>query len=265
MHISFHAGLGPRCPFEDERIDAREDDAFWGLARRALPRYVSDGNALTRPTSGGGISTRPGSPSLRHVEVVIQARPLKVSHEPNRTRDPNTWRRLWFIIGGMVPQFLVGRAYNNWISYKNSVRYTQYLSSPIHELFDPTGYKFSREFQSQSWPHLRLRQAPRELSRIIAGLSLHSDGGRRPTPLTTMLETCRDHLRHWDSPAPHFPTLVAASLAARCPRVSVRVSLIDDSGVVSESALVTCPPGDITRYVSDAWLPLGPKLFFIKS
>ena len=77
MYISFHAGLGPRCPFEDERIDAREDDAFWGLARRALPRYASDGNVLTRPVSSGAISTRPGSPSLRHVEVVVQTRPAR--------------------------------------------------------------------------------------------------------------------------------------------------------------------------------------------
>ena len=264
MYVSFHAGLGPRCPFEDERIDAREDDAFWGLARRALPRYVSDGNVLTRPVSSGAVSTRPGSPSLRHVEVVIQARPVKVSHEPNRTRDPNTWRRLWFIIGVTIPQFLVGRAYTNWLSYKHSVRYTQYLTSPIHEFFDPVGYKIPQQFQSQSWLHLRLRQASRELSRIITGLSLHSDGGRRPTPLTTMLETCRDHLHHWDSPPPPLPTPVAATLAARCPRVSVRVSLIDDSDVISDSVLITCPPDDITHYVSDAWLPRGPLHYLLE-
>ena len=172
-----------------------------------------------------------------------------------------------FIIGGMIPQFLVGRAYTNWILYKNTVQYTQYLSSPIHEFFDPAGYKIPQRSQSQSWLHLRLRQASRELSRIIAGLSLHhSDGGRRPTPLLTtmLLETCRDHLYHWGSPPPHFPTLVAASLAARCPRVSVRVSLVGDSGVVSESALITCPPDDITHYASGAWLPLGPLHYLLE-
>ena len=83
MFVSFHAGLGPPTHFEDERIDAREDDALWGLARRALPRYVSDGNALTRPPASGEGSTRPGSPSLRHVEVVIQTRPARVNRNPN--------------------------------------------------------------------------------------------------------------------------------------------------------------------------------------
>ena len=264
MYISFHAGLGPPCFFEDDRIDARENDAFWGLARRALPQYVSDGNALIRPISVCGVSTRPGHPSLRHVEVVIQARPTRVTHEPNRTRDPNTWRRLWFIIGEIIPQFLVGRSYTNWISYKNSVQYTEHLTSPIHELFDPTGYKIPQQFQSQSWLHLRLRQASRELARIITGFSLHSDGGRRPTPLTTMLETCRDHLHHWDFPPPLLPTSVSASLAARCPRMSVRVSLVDDSDVISESVLITCPPSGITQYVHDAWLPLGPLHFLLE-
>ena len=101
-------------------------------------------------------------------------------------RYPNTWRHLWFIISGTIPHFLVGRAYANWLSYKNPVQYTQYLTFPIQEIFDPVGYRAPRQFRGQSWLHLRLRQASRELSRIIVGLSLHSDGERRPTPLTTI-------------------------------------------------------------------------------
>ena len=264
MFVSFHAGLGPPTHFEDERIDAREDDALWGLARRALPRYVSDGNALTRPPASGEGSTRPGSPSLRHVEVVIQTRPARVNRNPNLEQDPNTWRLLWFIIGGTIPHFLVGRAYANWLSYKNSVQYTHYLTSPIQEIFDPVGYRVPQQFQGQSWLHLRLRQASRELSRIIVGLSLHSDGGRRPTPLTTMLHTCRDHLHYWNIPPPHQPTHVDAILATRCPRISVRINLLDDADVVSDSVLITCPPGDIVQYVSDAWLPSGPLHYLLE-
>ena len=65
-------------------------------------------------------------------------------------------------------------------------------------------------------------------------------------------------------PPPHHPTPVAAILAARCPRISVRANLVDDSDVISESVLITCPPGDIVQYVSDAWLPLGPLHYLLE-
>lgn len=28
MYVTFHSGLGPLSPFEDEQVDSREDDAF---------------------------------------------------------------------------------------------------------------------------------------------------------------------------------------------------------------------------------------------
>ena len=42
------------------------------------------------------------------------------------------------------------------------------------------------------------------------------------------------------------------------PRISIRINLVQDSDVISDSALITCPPGGISHYVPDAWLPSGP-------
>ena len=64
MCISFHAGLGPFSPFEDEQFDSREDDAFWGLARRALPHSVSDSTEPTWASSENGGFSHPGRPSV---------------------------------------------------------------------------------------------------------------------------------------------------------------------------------------------------------
>ena len=59
-----------------------------------------------------------------------------------------------------------------------------------------------------------------------------------------------------DNPPYHMP--IAKVLAARCARISVRVSLIGDCDVITDSVLITCPPNNISHYVSDAWLPSGP-------
>ena len=40
--------------------------------------------------------------------------------------------------------------------------------------------------------------------------------------------------------------------------ISIRINLIDDSDVISDSVLITCPPSGISQYVRDAWLPFGP-------
>ena len=57
-----------------------------------------------------------------------------------------------------------------------------------------------------------------------------------------MLGTCRDHLQHWDLSLPPYPMPIAQVLAARCAHISIRTNLIDDSDVISDSVLITCPP-----------------------
>ena len=283
LYFSYHGPSSDRGPVDRRETQNPLRDRLHTPRRIARP---GDAHFLRQLESGTATMYQSDQDLLdagrflRRVELVIQARPQ--AHSPRfpwvrpefaeQRRDPDTWARLWRIIGDHAPPFVLGSSFLRWVAedggYAGQEAHCTRTStlvqhSNVHTVFSPEGSTLASGGDGAYWLRSEVRRMCQELANVCAGLVIHSSRDSL-TPLARMFELC-NHFSKWPCCSGIQYGCHERPVYPICPMphsgpqsgFSIRISHLNDANVVTGSILIECEDSDTRLYSPDCWS--GPE------